>query len=572
MTTSQQRILLITLLAAAALASTLYWWQRGRPVFMPDAPEGRINCVSYAPYHHSGQTPFAEGTEISPGQIEHDLSQLAGRFNCVRTYSVGQGLTAVPPIARRLGMQVLLGIWLGRDRRANAREIALGIRTANSNRDTIRAVIVGNEVLLRGELPATELAADITRVRIATGLPVTYADVWEYWLKYPKLAADVSFVTIHILPYWEDHPVAIDDAVEHVQSVYDRLRARFPDKPVLIGETGWPSAGRQRGGAVPSRVNEARFMRSFLVYAAHSGISYNLVEAYNQPWKRWLEGTAGGYWGLYTTDGQQKFPWHGPVIEDPDWYFGPLAGIALALALCLSVFLRRVTPDRWHIVGLLLAGYTGGALIAAQCEHLWIASRDGFEWAITGSWTLFEFITVWMFACSFAQHLREPDARPVRKVYSLMALKWIRVRSQIRLHELLHFLWLFAAAIVCLLLIFDPRYRDFPIALFLPAAFWFCVFSLDDGADLSYSNLEMSILAGGLGIAAILIVSMEGVGNRSALAWTALCVLFCISVWMPYLRTRQYQRTHHQSDRAGFEAVPHQTGNADDGTQPGDPA
>jgi len=81
------------------------------------------------------------------------------------------------------------------------------IDVANRHRDVIRAVIVGNEVLLRHELPPTQLATLIRRVADGTGLPVTYADVWAFWLKNPSLADSVSFVTVHILPYWDDDPV-----------------------------------------------------------------------------------------------------------------------------------------------------------------------------------------------------------------------------------------------------------------------------------------------------------------------------------------------------------------------------
>ena len=39
-------------------------------------------------------------------------------------------------------------------------------------------------------------------------MPVTYADVWEFWLRYRDVYEAVDFVTIHILPYWEDFPIS----------------------------------------------------------------------------------------------------------------------------------------------------------------------------------------------------------------------------------------------------------------------------------------------------------------------------------------------------------------------------
>jgi glucan 1,3-beta-glucosidase len=247
----------------AAFAGVVGWWWMGRPVALPDAPSSRIACVSYAPYRRSGETPYDPTTFISPKRIDADLAALSKRFDCVRTYSQGQGLAAVPAVARRHGMQVLMGIWLGRDPQANAREVAKGIATANADPDVLRGVIVGNEVLLRGELSPQALAGYLRQVRAAipAAVPVTYADVWEYWLRYPQMARAVDYLTIHILPYWEDEPVPPEHAVRHVAQVYARMQQAFPDKPVMIGETGWPSAGRPRRAARATRVIEARYLR-----------------------------------------------------------------------------------------------------------------------------------------------------------------------------------------------------------------------------------------------------------------------------------------------------------------------
>ena len=109
--------LLLVLLALGALAA---WWQRGRPQPAPAAPDGPVQCVSYAPFRQPGETPFDPKARVDEQRIAADLAILAQRTRCVRTYSVQQGLDAVPRVARRLGMTVLLGVWLGRDRSENA--------------------------------------------------------------------------------------------------------------------------------------------------------------------------------------------------------------------------------------------------------------------------------------------------------------------------------------------------------------------------------------------------------------------------------------------------------------------
>src|SRR3546814_206492 len=111
-------------------------------------------------------------------------------------------------------MQVLLGIWIGFDEAYNQRQIAKAIKVANANRATVRAIIVGNEVLLRGEQTPDDLVRYLHQVKAATNLPVTYADVTHFWMQAPSELADAAdFVTIHILPYWEDNPTSAENGV-----------------------------------------------------------------------------------------------------------------------------------------------------------------------------------------------------------------------------------------------------------------------------------------------------------------------------------------------------------------------
>ena len=127
---------------------------------------------------------------------------------------------------------------------------------------------------------------------------MTYADVWEFWLRYPEVAADVDFVTVHMLPYWEDLPPRAEDAAAHVDAIRKRMAVAFPGKEILIGETGWPSKGRMRDGALPSSINQARFNSEILDRARQENFRVTLFEAYDGRWKRQWEGTVGGYWGL----------------------------------------------------------------------------------------------------------------------------------------------------------------------------------------------------------------------------------------------------------------------------------
>ena len=136
------------------------------------------------------------------------------------------------------------GLWLSSHPAKNNYQIETAIAVANKYPDTIRAVVVGNEVLLRGDMTATDLARTIRAVKARVRVPVTYADVWEFWLRNSDIANAVDFVTIHILPYWEDFPISAGRAGAHVDAIRRQVVDAFPGKEVLIGEVGWPSAGR----------------------------------------------------------------------------------------------------------------------------------------------------------------------------------------------------------------------------------------------------------------------------------------------------------------------------------------
>jgi exo-beta-1,3-glucanase (GH17 family) len=221
------------------------WWWLATPIMLaraPIDPNAKLLCVSYAPFRDS-QTPLQPTTHIPAEQIAQDLAQLAKISDCVRTYSIENGLDQVPAEAAKVGLKVIQGIWLGSDRLKNANQISTAVHLTKQFPSVITALVVGNEVLLRGEMTTTDLAAIIRSVKAQVTVPVTYADVWEYWLKNREIYDTVDFVTIHILPYWEDFPIRAKFAAIHVNSIRQQMAVTFPGKEILIGETGWPSEG-----------------------------------------------------------------------------------------------------------------------------------------------------------------------------------------------------------------------------------------------------------------------------------------------------------------------------------------
>src|SRR5262249_8459478 len=162
-----------------------------------------------------------------------DLTLLSRYTGCIRTYSIENGLDQVAAIAERHGLKLMQGLWLSNKAEKNRREVDTVIALAKAFANTISAVIVGNAVLLRGELCVDELEGSIRQGKPEVTRPFTNADVWEFWLRYRDLQAAVDFVPIHILPYWEDFPLPASVAAVHVDAIRKQITAAIPDKEIF---------------------------------------------------------------------------------------------------------------------------------------------------------------------------------------------------------------------------------------------------------------------------------------------------------------------------------------------------
>jgi len=328
-----------SLLIAAVFATLTFavWAYLNRPTREPPWP-ARIQGFAFSPFRaNEDPTHFQMPTDA---EIDSDLALLEGKVNAVRTYSVGATLADVPELAERHGLNVALGAWLDSHRDKNEEQMKTLIDLANSHQNVVR-VIVGNEVILRGDLPIEELEKYLDRARAAIGQPVGTAETWHTWLAHPELAQHVDYIGVHLLPYWEGVPV--DAAIDYSFAQFKRLQQTFPHKPIVIAEIGWPSRGRTRESAVASEANEALFLRRFLYRAAHERITYYVMEAFDQPWKAYMEGAVGSYWGVYDVNRQPKFAFTEPIVRVPEWHILAAVSVAVALAVLGLVYLTSDT-------------------------------------------------------------------------------------------------------------------------------------------------------------------------------------------------------------------------------------
>ena len=349
-------------------ASFMFWASRDYEVIAPNW-DGLVRGICYEPSHEYSRNP---NQTISPERIDRDMAQLARLTGRVRTYSVANGLDRVPEIARRYGLVVSLGLWIGPDLQANEKEIETGIRVALANRRTVDRVIVGNEAITFGWVSVDQLNEYIRRVRDAlpARIKVTTAEPWPTWLLNPDEGKYADVIFVHLLPYWDGKSAR--DSVGFVQRMYDKVQDEFPGRPVVIGETGWPSDGRTKRFSEPGRANEAWFIRNFVQLALEKGYDYYLMEGYDQPWKSGNEGSVGAYWGLFDAGGHPKFNFTGMVRNFPQWRLYALGGAVITLMLGLLILGRmpRVRQPGYLVMGGLVALVTTGVLMLLDASML----------------------------------------------------------------------------------------------------------------------------------------------------------------------------------------------------------
>jgi hypothetical protein len=379
------------------------------------------------------------------------------------------------------------------------------IKLALENRDIIKGVIVGNEVLLRGEATQEELTKYIKDVKNALGdIEVTYADVWEFWLKNKALFGVVDFVTIHILPYWEDDPVGVEKAIEHVIKIREEVSGMIGGKKLLIGETGWPSEGRMREDALPSKINQALFIREFIAKVEPKGWEYNIIEAIDQPWKRVSEGAVGGYWGLFDADRGDKFVLKGDMSN-----FFNYKQLCLGTILLILGFLPLLknVGDSKKIALFSVLNTLFALLFILQIEQFSTVSKSPIE-HILSVFILLVHLSIYYFTLSLIATGKRED----KFVIPLFYLSFVT------------FIFLSAA------LAFDGRYRDFKIYAFALSVISYLLLFRGKFEELGYKFYPKTTAVFIIVLAMVTFIN-ETYLNIYSDIWIAISLVFALMIY-----------------------------------------
>ncbi|DAB27922.1 MAG: glycosyl hydrolase [Sulfurimonas sp. RIFOXYD12_FULL_33_39] len=443
-------------LASVAIA-VLFWYLAGAVFVLKGSNDdiSKLQCVSYAPFSKDESPLSSQNFVASKERVREDLALLSKYTNCIRTYST-IGLEELPNIAREFNMKMLMGAWVSSDRVLTQKELNTLIKLARENQDIVKAVIVGNEVLLRGDTTEAKLLEYIKYVKAALpNTQVTYADVWEFWLKHPKIRETTDFVTIHILPYWEDEPMNIQRAIKHLANIRVEVERILGDKNILIGETGWPSEGRAREDAHPSKINQAIYLREFVKLAQEKKWNYNIIEAFDQPWKRINEGAVGGFWGIFDKNRVDKNVFNKDVSNFPNYNLLALSSILLIFAFSFILKGVKIETKKLSVFSALNLIYA--VLFTLQIEQYSVTTISYKEliWAI---FVLVVHLLIYYYMLYFIAKEKQSELLGKNGLRTLFYLSFLSL------------------LIANTALAFDGRYRNFEVYIFAISAISFLYF------------------------------------------------------------------------------------------------
>ena len=276
-------------------------------VFAAELPETQIIGMCYGPFR-DGQNPDS-GPHPTIEQIKEDLHIIKYMADYVRIYSMTEHADEMLDYAKKLGLKIALGAWLGSDEASNDLQVEKLI-SISQNHDNILFVVVGNEAIFRKSkgypegVSHLDVIKKISEVKEKVDVPVTTAEPWIVWKEKPSLAQAVDFIFANIHPYWENKKVS--NAAWHTYIKLKEVQEMYPDKRVIIGETGWPTGGQPNGPSVPGVREQEKYIREFLDIAEKAGLDFFFFEAFDEEYKKEEPNNVGPYWGLFFSNGESK--------------------------------------------------------------------------------------------------------------------------------------------------------------------------------------------------------------------------------------------------------------------------
>ncbi|KAG1463505.1 hypothetical protein G6F46_000776 [Rhizopus delemar] len=185
-------------------------------------------------------------------KLDSDFKALSQYASHVRIYSVKDcdlGENALLA-AQANGVKLYMGMWIDKTDSFLQELVSLKKLVSDYNVQNIEAIIVGSEVIYRGDVSSDQLTEYINQVKEVVhplGIQVTTSDV--YYKFEPNVVSAVDFIMMNAFPYWEG--TNISEAPNTLFEHYMHVKSLSNGKVVRISETGWPEEGAVFGDSIP---------------------------------------------------------------------------------------------------------------------------------------------------------------------------------------------------------------------------------------------------------------------------------------------------------------------------------
>ncbi|KAF3931522.1 hypothetical protein ABW19_dt0206392 [Dactylella cylindrospora] len=235
-------------------------------------------------------------------------------FTVVKIFTTSQcsALANALQAAKEIGgIKIWAGVWASPYSTFESDKNELGKQILGDKGYLIHGVSVGSEEMFRGTSAST-LAGYIWDVKGMlqnsygkTNVPVGTSDSIVNLLNGANQAvldaSDATMVTDY--PYYGG--VHLDNALKAFQKDWWALGAKMNGKPLIVGETGWPSLGATIGQAVPAAYKAGKYYKAVACWMRATKKPFFWFEAIDEQWKP--GGVAETRFGVSWAGGDKKY-------------------------------------------------------------------------------------------------------------------------------------------------------------------------------------------------------------------------------------------------------------------------
>lgn len=259
--------------------------------------------VDYTPINV--QYPDCIKNPPSQNNVTRDIAVLSQLTNTIRLYGTDCNQTEMTIHAlRQLKLEdqikIWLGVWQDENNTTNTRQLSKMWNILDEYGDThFKGLIIGNEILFREQMTATELSNLLDTVRTnltkhSWNLPVATSDLGDNWDS--QLASMSDYIMGNIHPFFAG--VNAKEAASWTWQFWQNKAKDFfktETEKNVISEIGWPTKGGTNCGtdsvtdcpnASVAGIDELNtLMEDWVCQALNNGTNYFWFEMFDEPWK-----------------------------------------------------------------------------------------------------------------------------------------------------------------------------------------------------------------------------------------------------------------------------------------------